>query len=148
KQPRVWFPIHHLPACTRAAKRTGARPQKCLGRGRSVSSASSRERHSSATLLIRRSDGARRAGLGRGNGCNTCNHGIRRPRVDERGRVVRPHPRWTLKAAAGQVNVALELIETQAPVLHGLRGEEGLSRKGPQPGQASYYYSVPRLKTS
>jgi len=33
-------------------------------------------------------------------------------------------------------------------VLHGAKGEEGLSRKGARPGQASYYYSVPYLKTS
>ncbi|HLX63676.1 MAG TPA: lipocalin-like domain-containing protein [Planctomycetota bacterium] len=54
---------------------------------------------------------------------------------------------WTLKASAEKIAVDLELIETLPPVLHGLPGEEGLSRKGPNPGQASYYYSVPRLNT-
>lgn len=55
---------------------------------------------------------------------------------------------WTLKASVENVSIALELTETLPPVLHGLAGEAGLSRKGPQPGQASYYYSVPRLQTS
>lgn len=39
----------------------------------------------------------------------------------------------------------LKLQETQALLL---QGEQGWSRKGPQAEQASYYYSLPQLKTS
>jgi predicted secreted hydrolase len=39
----------------------------------------------------------------------------------------------------------LQLTPTQAPLL---QGENGYSRKGPQPAQASYYYSKPQLRTS
>jgi predicted secreted hydrolase len=42
-------------------------------------------------------------------------------------------------------SLALRLQQTQ-PVL--LQGDAGLSRKGPQPEQASYYYSEPQLETS
>ena len=42
---------------------------------------------------------------------------------------------------------ALELqFETQDPPL--LQGRAGLSRKGPEPGQASYYYSRPQLRVA
>ena len=40
---------------------------------------------------------------------------------------------------------SLALTETQ-PLL--LQGSQGLSRKGPDPAQASYYYSLPQLKTT
>jgi len=39
----------------------------------------------------------------------------------------------------------LQFTETQ-PLL--LQGDQGLSRKGPEPKQASYYYSLPQLATS
>jgi predicted secreted hydrolase len=55
---------------------------------------------------------------------------------------------WRLRAASGEIALDLNLEEQLAPILHGKSGERGLSRKGPRPGQASYYYSVPRLKTS
>jgi predicted secreted hydrolase len=58
---------------------------------------------------------------------------------------------WTLKTASPRIALDLTLNESPsrpAPVLHGAKGEEGLSRKGPKPGQASYYYSVPRLATA
>lgn len=55
---------------------------------------------------------------------------------------------WKLKAALEGLGFDLDLKESVPPVLHGLKGEEGLSRKGPRPGQASYYYSVPFLKTT
>ena len=47
---------------------------------------------------------------------------------------------------AGEV-VALDLTlrETRAPILH---GEEGLSRKGAEPGNANYYYSLVGLETA
>ena len=65
---------------------------------------------------------------------------------------------WTLKTSVetgglkirptNRIKVELDLVEALPPVLHGIAGEEGLSRKGPEAGQASYYYSVPRLQTS
>ena len=58
-------------------------------------------------------------------------------------------PAYRLVAAAetaGEV-VALDLTlrETRAPILH---GEEGLSRKGAEPGNANYYYSLVGLETA
>ncbi len=47
-----------------------------------------------------------------------------------------------LEAAAGDVGMALALSSAKPPVL---QGEHGLSRKGPAPGQASYYYSLTRM---
>jgi predicted secreted hydrolase len=46
-----------------------------------------------------------------------------------------------LQAQTGEVALDLVLTETLAPVLH---GDGGLSRKGPEPGNASYYYSIVR----
>lgn len=43
------------------------------------------------------------------------------------------------------VGVDLVLRETRPPVFH---GEQGLSQKGPEPGNASYYYSLIGLETS
>ncbi|MCU4119506.1 carotenoid 1,2-hydratase [Variovorax sp. N23] len=61
---------------------------------------------------------------------------------------------WTLQRSAGggyqarlpagDFALALDFMPTQ-PVL--LQGSAGLSRKGPQPEQASYYYSEPQLAT-
>ncbi len=51
---------------------------------------------------------------------------------------------WRLHARAKGVALNLELSPLVAPVL---QGDQGLSRKGPGPGNASYYYSIPRLKT-
>ena len=47
-----------------------------------------------------------------------------------------------LSAADGPVSIDLDL-EALTPVV--LNGERGLSRKGSGPGNASYYYSMPRL---
>ena len=55
---------------------------------------------------------------------------------------------WRIKAASGEIALNLALSETLPPVAHGRPGEEGLSHKGEKPGQASYYYSVPQLKTT
>jgi len=55
---------------------------------------------------------------------------------------------WEISAREGDLEVTLTLAETTAPILHGRDGEEGLSRKGPKEGQASYYYSVAGLKTT
>lgn len=49
-----------------------------------------------------------------------------------------------LHAAAEGVELDLRLDEVKAPVL---QGEDGYSRKGPEPGNASYYYSLTRLQT-
>jgi predicted secreted hydrolase len=55
-------------------------------------------------------------------------------------------PPLRLRAAAGGeadgAAVDLTLSAGKPPVLE---GDHGLSRKGPEPGQASYYYSLPRL---
>jgi predicted secreted hydrolase len=53
--------------------------------------------------------------------------------------------RLALRAEAHDedIDLALELTATQPPVAH---GAAGLSRKGPAVGNASYYYSVPRLE--
>jgi predicted secreted hydrolase len=49
---------------------------------------------------------------------------------------------WTLRAAQPGYAIELTLQPRTAPVLN---GDAGLSRKAPDPGAASYYYSVPRL---
>ena len=51
---------------------------------------------------------------------------------------------FRLRAAAGQCAIDLELEPEMAPVLQGV---DGFSRKADGPGRASYYYSIPRLKT-
>jgi predicted secreted hydrolase len=50
-----------------------------------------------------------------------------------------------LSAAEGPVAVRLEL-RPEKPVV--LQGDRGLSRKGPEPGNASYYYAFTRLAAS
>ena len=47
-----------------------------------------------------------------------------------------------LQAAAGDVAIDLTLTDLKGPVLH---GDHGYSQKGPDPGNASYYYSLTRL---
>jgi predicted secreted hydrolase len=49
---------------------------------------------------------------------------------------------YEAKLAAGEFTIDLRFSPTQ-PLL--LQGAQGLSRKGPEPEQASYYYSVPQL---
>lgn len=51
----------------------------------------------------------------------------------------------TLQVREGGTALQLELTALKPPVL---QGEGGLSRKGPEPGNASYYYSFSRLKAS
>ena len=53
--------------------------------------------------------------------------------------------RYVARLPAADFALDLELIETQ-PLL--LQGQQGLSRKGPEPKQASYYYSLPQLDVS
>ncbi len=50
--------------------------------------------------------------------------------------------RWMLDFSVNDYRLRLELEPQRAPVL---QGEGGLSQKGPEPGDASYYYSVPRI---
>lgn len=47
-----------------------------------------------------------------------------------------------LRAAAGGVSIELRLADLKGPVL---QGDSGYSRKGPEPGNASYYVSQTRL---
>jgi predicted secreted hydrolase len=56
-----------------------------------------------------------------------------------------PDGRFEAKAAGKDFALDLAFTPTQ-PVL--LEGEAGFSRKGPLPGDASDYYSIPHLKTS
>ena len=53
--------------------------------------------------------------------------------------------RYHAKAVARDFNFELVLNETQALLL---QGDRGLSRKGPQPAQSSYYYSLPQLQVA
>ena len=48
-------------------------------------------------------------------------------------------------SANGPVALDLTLTETRAPILH---GDTGLSQKGPEAGNASYYYSLVGLETT
>ena len=47
-----------------------------------------------------------------------------------------------LTANSGDISITLELAEASPVALH---GDRGLDRKGSSPGNASYYYSIPRL---
>lgn len=49
-----------------------------------------------------------------------------------------------VQAADSGISINLKLLASKPPVLE---GDDGLSQKGTQPGNASYYYSVPRLFT-
>lgn len=51
---------------------------------------------------------------------------------------------WLLKARHAGVAVDLSLLPRRGPVLNGIGG---LSQKSEEPGNASYYYSMPRLET-
>ncbi len=50
-----------------------------------------------------------------------------------------------LRAAAGEIALDLTLTDPKGPIL---QGDGGYSRKGPDPGNASYYYSLPRIATA
>lgn len=51
---------------------------------------------------------------------------------------------YAMQVRNGEVALDLTLISRKEPVL---QGEQGYSRKGPEPGNASYYYSLTRLET-
>jgi predicted secreted hydrolase len=50
-----------------------------------------------------------------------------------------------LRAAQDTVAIDLRAVNAAPPVL---QGDAGLSQKGPSPGNASYYYSLPRMATT
>jgi predicted secreted hydrolase len=50
-----------------------------------------------------------------------------------------------LQAAQGDLGLDLLLADQKGPIL---QGDQGYSQKGPDPGNASYYYSLTRLETS
>ncbi|MCM0083105.1 carotenoid 1,2-hydratase [Geomonas sp. Red32] len=54
---------------------------------------------------------------------------------------------WSMKLTAAGKGMAIDLDLTSltAPILN---GEHGLSRKSATPGNASYYYSIPRMKST
>ncbi len=55
------------------------------------------------------------------------------------------HTSLQLRARDGATAIDLLLESGDPPVLH---GDRGLDAKGPEPGNASYYYSLPRLATT
>lgn len=65
--------------------------------------------------------------------------------VEETGINPQGFPIYRLKAAQDEIQLDLILDDQKGPIL---QGDQGFSRKGPQAGQASYYYSLTRLKTS
>lgn len=54
-------------------------------------------------------------------------------------------PPFRLKARNGEIEIELDLAPTKPLVL---QGDAGLSRKGLQPGNASYYYAFTRMATA
>ena len=52
---------------------------------------------------------------------------------------------WELHASDKDISLDLQLMPLKDPVLN---GEDGLSQKASQPGNASYYYSISRLATN
>jgi predicted secreted hydrolase len=59
--------------------------------------------------------------------------------------LVRDADAYAARAPAADFELDLRFVPTQAPLL---QGDRGLSRKGPLPQQASYYYSLPQLAVS
>jgi predicted secreted hydrolase len=51
---------------------------------------------------------------------------------------------WSMQADDGRFGIDL-VISPQKPIV--LNGDRGLSQKSAEPGNASYYYSIPRLQT-
>lgn len=51
---------------------------------------------------------------------------------------------FSLYAASGQITLQLDLTDTKGPIL---QGDQGYSQKGPEAGNASYYYSQTRLQS-
>jgi predicted secreted hydrolase len=53
--------------------------------------------------------------------------------------------RYHMRASAGDAALDLLLVDRKGPAL---QGENGYSQKGPEPGNASYYYSLSRLHST
>ena len=53
-----------------------------------------------------------------------------------------PAPNMKIQAAENGISINLDLQNTKPVVLH---GDRGLSQKGAEPGNASYYYSLTRM---
>jgi predicted secreted hydrolase len=66
-------------------------------------------------------------------------------KLDDWRMLRRPDGGYEVTLAAREFSLRLQLAPTQPPLL---QGERGYSRKGPRPGQASYYYSEPQLHVS
>ena len=64
--------------------------------------------------------------------------------VQEQGHQTESHSPWELHAKDKHISLDLRLTPLKEPVLN---GQEGLSQKSAQPGNASYYYSISRLET-
>ncbi len=65
--------------------------------------------------------------------------------VEETGSNERGFSTYELYAAQDDIELRLTLDDLKGPIL---QGEQGFSRKGPEAGQASYYYSFTRLDTT
>jgi predicted secreted hydrolase len=63
----------------------------------------------------------------------------------ERWLLKRADQGYTTKIDADEFSLDLALSETQAALIN---GEGGVSRKGPQPQAASYYYSLPHMRVA
>ncbi len=59
-------------------------------------------------------------------------------------RISRDADGWHIRIDAQDLSLELDLEELRPPVL---QGNAGLSQKSAEPGNASYYYSIPRLAT-
>ena len=64
--------------------------------------------------------------------------------VQEQGHQGESNSPWDLHAKDKDISLDLRLTPVKEPVLN---GQEGLSQKSAQPGNASYYYSISRLET-
>ncbi len=64
--------------------------------------------------------------------------------VQEQGHQANNYSPWDLHAKDKDISLDLRLTPVKEPVLN---GQEGLSQKSAQPGNASYYYSISRLET-
>jgi predicted secreted hydrolase len=60
------------------------------------------------------------------------------------GRAVTGNEEWELSASTDELSLHLNLIADKPPVLN---GTGGLSQKSAEPGNASYYYSISRLRS-
>ena len=64
-------------------------------------------------------------------------------RASDRGGLPGVPATWHLRAIDGDISLSLALVPVKPVVLN---GDRGLSRKSAEPGNASYYYSIPRLQ--